>query len=342
MNKVFFTIPILVFTFLSFPIQAQVNLDSGLVALYLFNGFALDESGNGLDGNVSGAAVVPDRFGNPNSAFSFDGIDDRIFVPNSGGLLNFLGEFTLSVWVYPRAVGDGDARLPVISKSSVIDDNKDNYRINFHTDMTFNYSVEDSTDDIDYVIPSGAHPLNAWYHIIGRYDESDLEIYINGVKEGSLNIGSIPLFTGPAPLEIGNNLSSNHVDRGVFDGVIDDLWIFNRALNEDEITELYGGGVPVAVEESFTQIPADLELQQNHPNPFDHMTNISYTLPKGEFTTLSVFDLLGREVQVLVSEFQLRGSYSFDFDANHLNGGVYFSRLNTGRYTLTKKMVLLR
>ncbi|MCB0598976.1 MAG: hypothetical protein H6557_32265 [Lewinellaceae bacterium] len=67
-----------------------------LIASYPFNGNAIDETGNGYDGSVSGAYLVADRYSNPNSAFSFDGINDYISLPPDDFLLN---EYTYSAWV---------------------------------------------------------------------------------------------------------------------------------------------------------------------------------------------------------------------------------------------------
>ncbi len=64
------------------------NVNDGLVAFYPFNGNALDESGNGNHGTVSGSVLTEDRFGKPNNAFLFDGVDDYIEVANTNGVLD--------------------------------------------------------------------------------------------------------------------------------------------------------------------------------------------------------------------------------------------------------------
>ncbi len=84
------------------------------------------------------------------------------------------------------------------------------------------------------------------------------------------------------------------------------------------------------------------ELSQNYPNPFNPSTVISFQLPKKGFTSLSVYDILGREVAVLVNEERVAGKYSVEFDASNLTSGVYFSRLNSGEYSSIKKMLLVR
>ena len=71
----------------------------GLVAWYPFNGNANDSSGNGNNGTVSGATLTTDRFGNPGKAYSFNGTNAYISVPNSSSL-SIVGDITISAWIY--------------------------------------------------------------------------------------------------------------------------------------------------------------------------------------------------------------------------------------------------
>jgi len=83
-------------------------------------------------------------------------------------------------------------------------------------------------------------------------------------------------------------------------------------------------------------------LFQNYPNPFNPSTEISYQLPSSSYVFLKVFDVLGREVKVLVNKQETAGSYSVNFDASNLPSGVYFYRLEAGTYSNTKKLLLLK
>ena len=110
-------------------------------------------------------------------------------------------------------------------------------------------------------------------------------------------------------------------------------------------------GTYVSVEDEET-IPSKFSLSQNYPNPFNPETTISYTIPsnvKSETAkvTLKVYDLLGREVATLVDEYQQAGNYNASFNvetlhATSLPSGVYFYRLQSGSYSETKKLILLR
>jgi len=103
-----------------------------------------------------------------------------------------------------------------------------------------------------------------------------------------------------------------------------------------------GGGTDI---EDFNagKIPTFFTLAQNYPNPFNPTTRISYLLPGSEFVSLKVYDIIGREIKTLVSEFQTAGTYSINFDANELTGGIYLYRLQIGgKFTETKKMILIK
>jgi hypothetical protein len=98
----------------------------------------------------------------------------------------------------------------------------------------------------------------------------------------------------------------------------------------------------VKVNKGNEKNPVGFQLDQNYPNPFNPTTVIGYRLAAGSHVTLKVIDVLGREVATLVSERQSEGSYSVTFQASNLPSGIYFYRLQTGSFTQTRKMILLR
>ncbi len=89
-------------------------------------------------------------------------------------------------------------------------------------------------------------------------------------------------------------------------------------------------------------LPNAFRLGQNFPNPFNPSTKIAYTLPVGSEVSLKVYNTLGQEVVTLVNEFRTAGTYEADFSANNLASGVYYYKLQAGRFTETKKMMLVR
>jgi N-acetylneuraminic acid mutarotase len=91
-----------------------------------------------------------------------------------------------------------------------------------------------------------------------------------------------------------------------------------------------------------TTIPVEYSLSQNYPNPFNPMTKIQFTIPKSGFVKLSVYNILGKEVDLLVNEYRVAGSYIVDLDISNLNSGVYFYKITSGNFTDTKRMMLIK
>jgi hypothetical protein len=100
-------------------------------------------------------------------------------------------------------------------------------------------------------------------------------------------------------------------------------------------------GTPVGVVPEAS-IPAQCVIHQNYPNPFNPSTTITYALPKSSDVRLSVCDMLGREVSVLVNERKDAGVHEVKFDASGLASGVYLYRLQAGEFVQTRKLVLLQ
>ncbi|MCX6122767.1 MAG: T9SS type A sorting domain-containing protein [Ignavibacteriales bacterium] len=115
---------------------------------------------------------------------------------------------------------------------------------------------------------------------------------------------------------------------------------------------LYAGGtsgrifkgtlIPTNISSERDLMPQSYSLLQNYPNPFNPSTTISFNLPCKSFVSLKIFDLIGREVATVVSEELSAGRYAKQWIATGMPSGVYFYRLQTGSFTETKKLVLLR
>jgi photosystem II stability/assembly factor-like uncharacterized protein len=90
------------------------------------------------------------------------------------------------------------------------------------------------------------------------------------------------------------------------------------------------------------QVPETYTLEQNYPNPFNPSTSISFSMPNAGLVRLSVYDALGREVEILANENRQPGNYEVTWDASGFNSGVYFYKLSAGEFTQTKKMILVK
>ena len=88
--------------------------------------------------------------------------------------------------------------------------------------------------------------------------------------------------------------------------------------------------------------PATFQLNQNYPNPFNPTTTISFQIPKSGFVSLTVCDVIGKEIIELVNDEKQAGNYELEFDATGLSSGIYFYQLRAGLYSATKKMLLLK
>ena len=95
------------------------------------------------------------------------------------------------------------------------------------------------------------------------------------------------------------------------------------------------------IEIEFGMITA-FTLEQNYPNPFNPSTKINWQSPFSSWQSLKVYDVLGNEVATLVDEYKPAGSYEVEFDATGLSSGMYFYKLEAGKFSSIKKMILLR
>jgi hypothetical protein len=93
---------------------------------------------------------------------------------------------------------------------------------------------------------------------------------------------------------------------------------------------------------SGTEIPPAVLLKQNYPNPFNPTTIIKFHLPKDEFVSLSVFDVHGNEIDTLTNEKKMAGIYEETFAASEYPSGIYYCKIQAGKFSKAIKMVLLK
>ncbi len=213
------------------------DLDQGLVAYYPFNGNASDESWNGNDGDVhTGTSNQPelffDRFGNPASAYGFDGVDDYIdmgFAPQSWH------EITLCGWVNRAVYGNS----PIIGEGGQDSGDNDLYLRIFDSNLQFRVRTPG-----DSKVLQDPNPFidDQWEFVAATWKISDqLKLYTNGQSVGSMSAQS-DTNDYDYSLYIGALHAGTEELASVFNGVIDDIRIYNRVLTEDEIQTLYNEG----------------------------------------------------------------------------------------------------
>ncbi len=92
----------------------------------------------------------------------------------------------------------------------------------------------------------------------------------------------------------------------------------------------------------YNQVPRDYSLEQNYPNPFNPSTKIKFSIPRSGIVQIEIFNSLGKKVKILVNEYRSIGTYEVEFKADNLPSGVYLYRMISGKYRVTKKMILLK
>jgi hypothetical protein len=104
----------------------------------------------------------------------------------------------------------------------------------------------------------------------------------------------------------------------------------------------------IAIRDTVTSVPTidpkelSYSLEQNYPNPFNPTTHIRYTISQSGRVFLKVYDILGKEVAILLDRYQERGEYDVIFQSQNLTSGIYFYTLTSGNFTATNKLILLK
>ena len=210
---------------------------NGLLGYWPFNGDANDESGNGLNGTINGAILTSDRFGISNKAFLFD-INQSILINNTTTLNPY--PLTISLWYKATNWSSGESSNIIRKYSSGawngfgISFNDYNnlpcvpsYFLRSTTNRILGYYNEPPFDQTNIT-------LSQWYHYVFVIDSSGGKIYVDG------NLISSHPWTGIAgPTNSNLQLQIGGLGDSWYRGLIDDIGIWNRALNQEEITNLY-------------------------------------------------------------------------------------------------------
>jgi len=126
-------------------------------------------------------------------------------------------------------------------------------------------------------------------------------------------------------------------DTKIIDGVAN--IILPEGLGEYTIDAI---GVDTPTDVAENEIPVDFSLSQNYPNPFNPTTTISFSIPKSEYVTLKIYDVLGKEIATLINEELSAGTYQKQWDASGVSSGVYFYTMQAGPFLTNKKMNLIK
>ena len=253
---------------------------TGLVGNYMFSGNASNLAGNNNNGSVYQASLTTDRFGNQNSAYLFDGINDNIDLSNSYDI----NPRTISFWFYANSISN------VVSLYASDNPNLSNGM------SAVNLSNTNGLDSI--IIQQGfkraraSITTNEWHHVMLVHDGSLDEIYVDCVKLNAAQISVDKSINGLSTTVLGSNRNKMGFN---FYGKIDDVRIYNQVLNTQEITALCNeqnscsvvftmlpanvktkGGTSASFNTSSTDNNAQFQWQVNDGNGFTNISNQCY------------------------------------------------------------------
>jgi uncharacterized protein (TIGR02145 family) len=246
----------LLFCLFLFTGLAAQNLPSylpsnGLVGWWPFNGNAQDESGNGNHGTVNGATLTADRFGNVGKAYDFNGTSNYIDMGNSPNL-SFTGSFTVACWINPDSVPrpfnqNGFNTMAIVDKA--IQNTLGGYRLDYTADSLLRIV------GFQFQLSNANIRTRRWTHLVYTLNSLNqtTKIYFNGVLDktianvSALTISSTNLWVGAA------SATNGFPNQLWFGGKIDDIAIYNRALGQEEITNLYQAGNETSLSYQLSQ-----------------------------------------------------------------------------------------
>lgn len=323
---------------------------TGLVAYFPFSGNANDLSGNGYNGTVNGATLTTDRFGSSNSAYNFTGTTNDITLSNSQNIVN--GSFSVNAWCTIDVLSPSNYDATIIGQynGQTANDRK----------WLFGYRSISTQRGVSYYLcdNSGNWPTSwsinwlpqasTWYNITWVFTAGNsIKTYINGVlhRNVSTTLTNFNNIANNVLTKIGNGIDFDSPAKLPWNGKIDDLGIWNRVLNDAEITSLYQSEVSCQslVINSGTLSSFNPPVYQStvtiYPNPANEQITIDCgNLANVSGWTIKIVNTLGQEVFSGAMNTQ-----QYVVPLNSWSGqGVYFVKIYDASNNLmnTKKIIL--
>jgi hypothetical protein len=276
---------------------AFADLTDGLVLYCTLDGNANDESGGGHDGTVYGAIPTSDRFGDPGSAFYFDGLKDYIDF----GDIEIVTGNTMSVQAWFKTTGSLDYATALVSKlyasvayhlgGSLWGGDKIQFEIGPAEIAESNSSLNDGY----------------WHHAVGVYDgtlaSDNVKLFIDGVLQATTHNHTQNIPDVPEPLTIGATKSRDgSTIADFFDGIIDDVRIYDRALSPAEVIELLNYEPPTPVVQIQSVITEKLALLEQLNDALDKeqeiIVSLDESLASGDYGGLTRGDITAARQKV--------------------------------------------
>ena len=302
---------------------------NGLVGWWPFNGNANDESGNNNNGTVNGAILSADRFGNSNQAYNLNGVSDYIIIQNNSSLNVTL--WSISAWVNPNGYNTGNANY-IVGKGD--DSNQGHYSLHFKSVSKKARPSSGFGSTGLYTDSYSNININNWVHITGSWDGNTMKVYVNGVLEDSIINPNHIQGTNAQDLFFGTMAVNNNFPYWL-NGKIDDIGVWNRALTQQEVTDLYNGNICYQTITVTDTLLINMGISSFNPvtynntiKIFPNPTNDHITIDYGNFASLNGYQLkiensLGQQV------FQTNVTQQTDYLSltNWGGNGLYFVRI---------------
>ena len=257
---------------------------NGLVLYFPFSANANDQSGMGNNGVVHGATLTSDRFGAPERAYQFDGIDDYIDCGQPPSL-DFTGPFTIAAWINPLDLeGYGSKYRTIVGKWkdwNPGDVDLRQYTFGFGHGGYVHLGIG-AGGPWDAVMSAEPLTTGVWTHIAGVYDGSSLKVYINGVEQGSKST-SLAMVSQPVPVQLGA-ANCGGWGQEFFQGKMSDVRMYNRALASNEIWAL-GPSLPNDFCSGAMALSDNIYYSENTATAADDVTPGRGTIAKGVWFT---------------------------------------------------------
>ncbi len=320
---------------------------NGLVGYYPFNGNANDESGNGNNGIVSGATLTSDRFGIDNKSYSFNGISNKIEVNDNTQLQ--LTTFTVSLWV------NATSGYSLVNKSNWSDGSLETFNIGLGTNL-LNSSIKVNSNCFagqgwNNITTNTGSLYNSWKHIVVVFNGSNVKHFVNGVQVNSQPLVGLMDTCFGGKLKFGAWWQSSP---DYLNGKLDDIGIWNRALTQQEITNLYNSNqciTNITVTDTLIINVGQLSFNEPitwsnsitiSPNPASTQININFNnitdLTGG---TIKIINSLGQ--QVATTPITLSGTNTTISLNNWGGNGLYFVQiLNAQGIVIDVKKIMLQ
>lgn len=214
-----------------------------LIAHYPFNGNANDESGNGNHGVVIGASLTTDRFGDADSAYSFNGVDNAIFLSPTNTDVSYQSvnlpeaAITVSAWVKPNSYNEWESIVCFMRDNGIVE--QYGFQISSWSNNKFAFHLAGGGNGHSQITTSSSFLTNTWYFVTATHDGATMKLYVNGSLETSSTNETGNIAYTNTRFRIGKYEDNN--ESHYFDGSIDEVKIYNKALTLEEIKNEYQG-----------------------------------------------------------------------------------------------------